>query len=199
MTSKKQKYKIDFSKETSKAVMEEMMKQQPPLQPRNPYRRSTAYCATELANNPYKHPHIQINMDITGECLYVYDNTTQLVHSFTREVSHYRKADGSIVKLYADIKNKIQDSVREIEEKYYEDEAEVPNLCLKDGNLHFDMSDGAFLDAEDMSIIEDYIPCLLTPNEVTICADALTFWGNGNVRNGGRAFMMLNTIGKAKS
>ena len=111
--------------------MDEMMKQQPPLQPKNPYRRSTTYCATELANKPYKHPHIQINMDITGECLYVYDNTTQLVHSFTREVSHYRKADGSIVKLYADIKNKIQDSVREIEEKYYEDEAGSSKLMFE--------------------------------------------------------------------
>ena len=139
MTSRKQKYKIDFSKETSKAVMEEMMKQQPPLQPRNPYRRSTAYCATELANNPYKHPHIQINMDITGECLYVYDDTTQLTHSYTKEISHYRKADGSIVKLYSNLKDKLKDSVREIEEKYYEDEEEVPNLCLKDGNLHFDL------------------------------------------------------------
>jgi hypothetical protein len=103
------------------------------------------------------------------------------------------------VKLYSDLKNKLQDSVREIEEKYYEDEAEVPNLCLKDGNLHFDLSDGAFLDAHELSVIEDYIPCLATPNEVMICADAVKFWGNGNVRNGGRALMMLNTIGKAKS
>ena len=199
MTSKKQKYKIDFSKEVSKEVMNEMMKQQPPLQPRNPYTRSTAYCATELANKPYQHPHIQINMDITGECLYVYDNTTQITHSYTKEISHYRKADGSIVKLYSDLKNKLKDSVREIEQKYYEDEAEVPNLCLKDGILHFDLSNGIFLDAEDMSVIEDYIPALLTPNEVVICADAVAYWGNGNARNGGRALMMLNTIGKAKS
>ena len=199
MTSKKQKYKIDFSKEVSKEVMNEMMKQQPPLQPRNPYTRSTAYCATELANKPYQHPHIQINMDITGECLYVYDNTTQITHSYTKEISHYRKADGSIVKLYSNLKDKLKDSVREIEQKYYEDEAEVPNLCLKDGNLHFDLSNGIFLDAEDMSVIEDYIPALLTPNEVVICADAVAYWGNGNARNGGRALMMLNTIGKAKS
>ena len=179
--------------------MDEMMKQQPPLQPRNPYTRSTAYCATELANKPYQHPHIQINMDITGECLYVYDNTTQITHSYTKEISHYRKADGSIVKLYSDLKNKLKDSVREIEQKYYEDEAEVPNLCLKDGNLHFDLSNGIFLDAEDMSVIEDYIPALLTPNEVVICADAVAYWGNGNARNGGRALLMLHTIGKAKS
>ena len=199
MPSKKQKYKIDFSKEVSKEVMNEMMKQQPPLQPRNPYTRSTAYCATELANKPYQHPHIQINMDITGECLYVYDNTTQITHSYTKEISHYRKADGSIVKLYSDLKNKLKDSVREIEQKYYEDEAEGPNLCLKDGTLHFDLSNGIFLDAEDMSVIEDYIPALLTPNEEVICADAVAYWGNGNARNGGRALMMLNTIGKAKS
>ena len=195
--SKKQKYRRTFSEETSKKLLDELMKMKPPKQPRTPMIRSSSYISEELVKKPYQNKDIEILADTTGDNIWIYDHSHQICHSFSRDISHYHSADGSILPIYKQLKEKLTSHLNEVADKYQEQEAEVPDLELIDGDLRFNCSEGAFFDADDMAIIEDFIPCILTPNEVVISAKAVEQIGNGNARNGGQALMMLNTIARA--
>ena len=187
-----------FSQATSKAVMEELLRFDVPPKPKSRAAKSLAHVSEQLIANPYPDKTIQFYIDVTGDCFYVYDATRGLIHSFTREVTHKIEDDGGISQLYRNAKEMVQARVKEIEESFYEQEKEVPDLILDDGSLKFDCTDGAFFDAEEMPCEQDFINCVLTPNEVVVNADAVRWWGNNNVRNGGRALMMLNTMGRSQ-
>jgi len=194
--SKKQKYRRTFSEGTSKKLLDELLKMETPKQPRSPLLRSFCYVADELVMKPYQNKEIEILADTTGDNLWIYDHVHQICHSFSRDISHFHSSDGSILPVYKQLKEKLKDHLNEVANKYQEQEAEVPNLELYDGELGFNCSEGAFFDADNTSE-EDFIPCILTPNEVVISAKAVAQIGNGNVRNGGQALMMLNTIARA--
>ena len=197
LMSRKQKYRRSFSKETSKKLLDELKKMETPKQPRSPMIRSSCYVSEELVKKPYQNKDIEILADTTGDHIWIYDHVHGICHSFTRDISHFHSSDGSILPIYKQLKEKLTSHLNEVTKQYQEQEAEVPDLELIDGDLRFNCSDGAFFDADNTATIEDFIPCILTPNEVVISAKAVEQIGNGNARNGGQALMMLNTIARA--
>jgi|TARA_A100000172_G_scaffold65639_1_gene45163 hypothetical protein len=194
--------KVDYmhklSKTTGDAVLKELLQFKVPTEPKSKSAKSLCYISEQLISNPYPNKQVQLYIDVTGDCLYLYDATIGLIHSFTREVTHHITSQGSIAPVYRNAREMMQARVRELEDEVDDKEKEFPDLNLVDGTLKFNCSDGAFFDAEDTACEKDFLNCLLTPNEVVICADAVRYWGNGNARNGGRALMMLNTMGRAQ-
>jgi hypothetical protein len=196
--SKKQPYRIKFSKNAAAALKEDLLKMKPPKQPRSAYQRSSCYISEQLINKPYANKEIEILFDTTGENIWVYDHVHQICHSYSRDISHYHSQDGSILKIYSQLKDQIRANLNDILEKQLKVQNEIPDLCLHDGNISYNCSEGYFFDADNMAVVEDFIPCLVTPNEVIISEAACRVIGNGNVRNGGHALMMLNTIARSQ-
>ena len=195
LMSRKQKYRKQFSKKASEAVLEEILKMEVPAQPRNPMIRSGRYISQQLVNKPYQNKDIEILFDVTMDTLWVYDHVHQICHSFSRDISHFQDQDGSVLPVYKDLKETLKAHLKDIKGKAEFDNP-VPDLNLKDGDISFNCTHGAFFDSTN-TLLEDFIPCLLTPNEVVISAKAVEQIGNGNMRNGGHALMMLNTIARA--
>jgi hypothetical protein len=189
---RKHRYKHTFSKEVSSKLMKELMKVEPPKKPRTDMLRSANHVSEQLIHKPYQNKNIEILLDVTGDHLWIYDHDHQVSHSFARDISHQYTSQGSIIPVYKELK----DTLRAFLKENYK--VDNPDLILADGNIEYDCTNGAFFDAEKSVDKTDYIPCLLTANEVVISADAVENIGNGNARNGGQALMMLNTIASAK-
>ena len=196
--SDKHRYVIKFSKKAASKLKEDLLKMTPPKQPRTAYTKSTCHVSKTLINKPYHNKDIEILFDTTGEHIWFYDHVHQICHSYSRDVSHYHSQDGSIVKIYSQLKDQVRANLKEILEKQLKVQNEIPDLCLHDGNISYNCSEGYFFDADSMAVEEDFLLCLVTPNEVIVSAAACKIIGNGNVRNGGQALMMLNTIARSK-
>ncbi len=195
----KEKYIFQFSKLTSERMRDELLKMTPPKQTRTPYIRSSVLVAEELLTNPYPNKDIEIIIDCTGESVWVFDHAHQITHEYKKHLSHYHTQEGTILPIYSQLKDKIKQHLLDVVNKYEDMENEVPDLVINNGQISFNCSEGYFWDAEEMQVsIEDYIPCLLTPNEAILSAAALENIGNGDIRAGGMAVQMLNTTARVE-
>ena len=195
---KKKDYLKAFSKHASKQLLEEILLMRVPKHPRSLYHKSCCYVSEEVATTPYHNPFIEMIFDVTGDAFYVFDHEHQVCHQFRRDVSHAFKRDGSIKPIYKNLQQNIRAAVADTLNRYNNTTTDTPTAVLRNGEISFDCSAGAFFNSEEMTTIEDYLPILCTPDEAIISAEAVAHIGGMNARNGGHALMLLNTYHRSK-
>ena len=152
--------------------------------PRNPMYVSTMHLSDALDEDPYHNQLIKIRLDHTGDHLVIEDAINGYQHTYNKYAS--QKTDDpnliTIEKIEAKLLNDITGAC-----------TDNPGLKWKHTELgiNLDCSLGAFVELGEPRE-HDFIPALLTSQEVCICADAVLGLA-GSYELGGRVLMHINT------
>jgi len=184
--------KVNFNKQVSKSLNDELntyhSKVRQRGKPRTPMIESTMHVSGRLASEPYQDALTEINLDHTGQHLVIRDHTKGFSHHYTKEISQTLDDPNLITiesieaKITKDIEALLQGNLKKPDE---------PKWFHSEMGININGSNGLFLEM-GAPRPHDFIPCLLTSQEIVLCADAVLGLA-GSYDLGGRALMHINT------
>ena len=184
--------KVNFNKQVSKSLNDELNRYHSKVRqrgkPRTPMIESTMHLSERLASEPYQDVLTEIKLDHTGQHLVICDHTKGFSHHYTKEISQPLDDPNLITiesieaKIKKDIEALLQGNMKKPDE---------PKWFHSEMGININGSNGLFLEM-GAPRPHDFIPCLLTSQEIVLCADAVLGLA-GSYDLGGRALMHINT------